>query len=222
MPRLLILAFAVLFIAFSVQAGLIRGVLLNDDDPYFIRGDDGNVYKVEWFGGSSLFSEGDGVILTNNYGHAKMINEDEDEVADVFVDEISTRDSTARFPVVTPNPSVSAPTPAPTPIVPATPTPSIGASTPRPTAIGATWPDGRKLLHPDQFVRTRVVNVAANDTLKLRSGPGTSFRIIAEIPADETNITAFDQDQIWDGNSWWCPVEWKGLRGYVSRSCLPK
>jgi hypothetical protein len=24
--------------------------------------------------------------------------------------------------------------------------------------------------------------------------------------------------QIWDGDTWWCPVEWKGLRGYVGRS----
>src|SRR5258705_8299049 len=86
----------------------------------------------------------------------------------------SIRDAIAKSAVVTPNPSVSAATLAPSPIVVATPTPSVAASTQRPTAIGAKWPDGRKLLHPDQFVRTGVVNVADNDTLKLRSGPGTS------------------------------------------------
>ena len=134
----------------------------------------------------------------------------------------SIRDAIAKSAVVTPNPSVSAATPVPTQIVVATPTPSVATSIQTPTAIGAKWPDGRKLLHPDQFVRTRVVNVDANDTLKLRSGPGTSFRIVAEIPADETNITAFNYDQIWDGDSWWCPVEWRGLRGYVGRSHLPK
>ena len=106
---------------------------------------------------------------------------------------------------------------APTAIVVPTPAPSAVAS-----AIGAKWPDGRKLLHPDKFVTTRVVNVDANDTLKLRSGPGTSFRVLAEIPADETNITAFNYDQVWDGDTWWCPVEWKSLRGYVGRSHLPK
>ena len=134
----------------------------------------------------------------------------------------SIRDAIAKSAVVSPNPSVSAATLAPSPIVVATPTPSVAASTQRPTAIGAKWPDGRKLLHPDQFVRTRVVNVADNDTLKLRSGPGTSFRVVADIPADETNITAFNYDQIWDGDTWWCPVEWRGLRGYVGRSHLPK
>jgi S1-C subfamily serine protease len=111
---------------------------------------------------------------------------------------------------------------APTAIVVPTPAPSAVASTQKPTAIGAKWPDGRKLLHADKFVTTRVVNVGANDTLKLRSGPGTSFRVLAEIPADETNITAFNYDQVWDGDTWWCPVEWKGLRGYVGRSHLPK
>jgi len=134
----------------------------------------------------------------------------------------SIRDAIAKSAVVTPNPSVSAATPVPTQIVVATPTPSVATSTQRPTAIGAKWPDGRKLLHPDQFVRTRVVNVDANDTLKLRSGPGTSFKVVAEIPAGETNITAFNYDQIWDGDTWWCPVEWRGLRGYVGRSHLPK
>jgi hypothetical protein len=132
------------------------------------------------------------------------------------------RDAIARSALVTPNPSVSPATPAPSPIVVATPTSSAVASTQKPTAIGAKWPDGRKLLHPDKFVTTRVVNVDANDTLKLRSGPGTSFRVLAEIPADETNITAFNYDQVWDGDTWWCPVEWKGLRGYVGRSHLPK
>jgi S1-C subfamily serine protease len=103
-----------------------------------------------------------------------------------------------------------------------TATPALLAPNSTPNVKGAKWPDGRKLLHPDKSVTTRVVNVEANDTLKLRSGPGTSFRILAEIPADETKITAFNYDQVWDGDTWWCPVEWKGLRGYVGRSHLPK
>jgi uncharacterized protein YraI len=76
------------------------------------------------------------------------------------------------------------------------------------------------LTHPEHFVNTGVVNVKQNDTLKLRSGPGTRFRAVKEIPADATGISAFDQDQVWDGDTWWCPVEWKGFRGYVSRKLL--
>jgi hypothetical protein len=137
-----------------------------------------------------------------------------------------TRDlavSSSISPVTHPDTSTSPPVPAPTAtlaprvLAVATPTPHIAG-----TAVEAKWPDGRKLLHPGQFVRTRVVNVEANDTLKLRSGPGTSFKVLAEIPADETDITAFNYDQVWDGDSYRCPVEWKGLRGYVGRSYLPK
>ena len=106
--------------------------------------------------------------------------------------------------------------------------PPSGQMTTTPSAMptrnlkGAKWPDGRKLLHPDKFVTTRVINVDASDTLKVRSGPGTSFNILAEIPANETSITAFNYDQVWDGDTYWCPVEWRGVRGYVGRSHLPK
>jgi S1-C subfamily serine protease len=157
----------------------------------------------------------------NVIGIATMIYKDGQNLNFAISSE-SIRDAITRSAVVTPNPSVSVAMPARTPVEAATPTPSVVASTQPPTASGVKWPDGRKLLHPDQFVRTRVVNVDANDTLKLRSGPGTSFGVLAKIPADETNITAFNQDQVWDGDTWWCPVEWKGLRGYVGRSHLPK
>ena len=106
--------------------------------------------------------------------------------------------------------------------------PPSGQMTTTPSAMptrnlkGAKWPDGRKLLHPDKFVTTRVINVDASDTLKVRSGPGTSFNILAEIPANETSITAFNYDQVWDGNTCWCPIERRDVRGYVGRSHLPK
>jgi Bacterial SH3 domain len=178
MRTLVILGYTLFLFGLPASGMVVRGTLLNDDEPYIVRGDDGTLYKVEWYGGSILFWGGDDVILTNNFGWGNMI--DDDNGARVWV---------------------------------------VPSQTP---ASEAVWPDGRKLLHPNQFVTTRVVNVQANDTLKLRSGPGTSFRVLAEIPANETNITAFESDQIWDGDTWWCPVEWKGLRGYVNRSYLPK
>jgi hypothetical protein len=134
----------------------------------------------------------------------------------------SIRDAIAESSVVTRSPSISATSPRPTATAVAESTASIITPTQTPLAIVAKWPDGRKLLHPDKFVTTRVVNVNASDTLKLRSGPGTSFKILAEIPANETKITAFNYDQVWDGDTYWCPVEWRGLRGYVGRSHLPK
>jgi S1-C subfamily serine protease len=127
------------------------------------------------------------------------------------------RDAIAQSAEVVANTSDSAKKPAPTA------TPTITAA-PHRTAmvIKGKWPDGRKLLHPDRFVRTRVVDVLWNNTLKLRSGPGASFAIIAELPGTEGSITAFGYDEIQAGNTWWCPVEWKGLRGYVEERYLWK
>jgi hypothetical protein len=94
-------------------------------------------------------------------------------------------------------------------------------ATPAPSVNATTWPDGRILNHLEHSIQTTVTNVAPTDTLKLRSGPGTRFASIAQIPAG-ASISAFDQDQVWDGDTWWCPVIWNGMRGYVSRYYLPK
>jgi hypothetical protein len=82
------------------------------------------------------------------------------------------------------------------------------------------WPDGRILNHPEHFVRTCVIKVKSGDTLILRSGPGSRFESIREIPRDGTGLIAFDQDRLWDGDTWWYPIEWQGLRSYIGRSFL--
>jgi hypothetical protein len=114
--------------------------------------------------------------------------------------------------------------PSPTPQPSQTPEPSLA---PRasivPTASGQNmvWPDGRTLSHPEHVVQARVTNVESGDDLKMRSGPGTAFEVVVGIPGDQT-VSAYDQDQVWDGDTWWVPVEWKSWRGYVGRSFLPK
>jgi hypothetical protein len=218
MRKLLNLACSLFLFSLQVSGAVVRGTLLNDDDPYIIKGNDGSIYKAEWYSGSILFYEGDEVILTNDYGHAQMVNEDQDEVADVLVEEISegySRIIPRPMPTpLTPATSYSTPTLSPAPAPPATPTRA-------PRYNDAKWPDGRILAHPEHPVSTGVVNVRPNDTLKLRAGPGTTYNVVAAIPADATGISAFDKDAVWDGDTWWYPVEWQGLRGYVSGSYLP-
>ena len=82
------------------------------------------------------------------------------------------------------------------------------------------WPDGRILNHPEHFVRTCVIKEKSGYTLILRSGPGSRFESIREIPRDGTGLIAFDQDRVWDGDTWWYPIEWQGLRSYIGRSFL--
>jgi hypothetical protein len=89
MLRLLLPAFVSSFLTLTVQADVVRGVLLNDDEPYIIRATDGAIYKAEWCGGSSLWSEGDRVILTKYYGQAQMVSpDDDDEMSEVWVEEL--------------------------------------------------------------------------------------------------------------------------------------
>ncbi|MBV8101041.1 MAG: restriction endonuclease, partial [Verrucomicrobia bacterium] len=85
-----------------------------------------------------------------------------------------------------------------------------------------SWPDGKSLVHPEHFIVTHIINLAKKGAVKLRGGPGIRCKVLAQIPSDATHIVAFDQDQVWDGNNWWCPVEWKGIRGYISRVYLPQ
>jgi hypothetical protein len=65
------------------------------------------------------------------------------------------------------------------------------------------WPDGRILTHPEASVQTYVVNVARDDTLRLRSRPGTRFAAIAEIPADAADILAFAYQPATPLSSFW-------------------
>jgi hypothetical protein len=97
--------------------------------------------------------------------------------------------------------------------------PGLTADLP-PTHIIVKWPDGRTLIHPEHSIRAYVIKVKSGDTLKLRSGPGTRFEAVIEIPRDRTDLIEFDQDPVWDGDTWWYPIEWQGFRGYVGRSYL--
>jgi len=222
-----LLIFGSIMLGFSVTAvaRVINGTLLNGDDPYFIKGDDGNVYKAEWYSGSTLFFEGDEVILTGTFGLVKMIDDLSDEAADVSVEQVSEGHPQLRMiPVPVPDltPQSSAPSyppvePTATPIPLPTPT---ARATLKPDYSNTKWPDDRLLIHPEHFIKAHVINVSADDTLALRSGPGTSFEPITEMPANGSDITAFDQDKVWDGDSWWYPVVWHGFRGYVGRHYL--
>lgn len=64
---------------------MVKGFLLNDDDPYLVESTTGYLHKVEWISGSSLFSRGDFVILTTDYGSGQMISSESEAVAEVWL-----------------------------------------------------------------------------------------------------------------------------------------
>jgi hypothetical protein len=89
MGRLLLSTFALLSINFAAQAGVVRGVLINDEDPYIVKAADGTIYKAEWWGGTSTWFQGDRVILTNDNGRGQMVSpDDDDKMTEVWVEEL--------------------------------------------------------------------------------------------------------------------------------------
>ena len=62
MARFCAVALLILFFVVAptvAHARTVEGVLLNDDDPYIVEGDDGTIYKCDWMGGDILWSDGD-------------------------------------------------------------------------------------------------------------------------------------------------------------------
>ena len=88
MKPVLVSVLTAVLITATANAGIIKGILLNDDDPYIVKTKTGDLYKVEWFSGSSAFSEGDYVIITTDYGRGEMISPVSEETAEVWVEEI--------------------------------------------------------------------------------------------------------------------------------------
>ena len=73
----------------GMVVSVVRGILLNDDDPYIVSAINGTIYKAEWYGGYSAWFQGDRVILTNVNGRGQMVSpDDDDKMAEVWVEEI--------------------------------------------------------------------------------------------------------------------------------------
>lgn len=81
----------------------------------------------------------------------------------------------------------------------------------------AALPTDRAPSKVDTF---RVVNVATDDVLNLRSGPGTQHGIVKGMPPDATGVSVFECKSV-IGYGWqWCRAEWDGHTGWASACCL--
>lgn len=103
--------------------------------------------------------------------------------------------------------------------VPATGTntqePSPTATKPLPTGTEPAPPVGPGL---GQFA---VVNVASNDVLNIRSGPGVAYPIIDTIPYHGLGVEVHAGARKVDG-SWWAPIEYEGATGWVNSNYLAR
>jgi uncharacterized protein YraI len=67
----------------------------------------------------------------------------------------------------------------------------------------------------DAATTFRVVNVASDDVLNIRSGPNSSSPIVGSIPPDGRGVRIAGTC-----NGRWCPVDFQGIRGWVNKQYL--
>jgi len=65
----------------------------------------------------------------------------------------------------------------------------------------------------------KIENVASWDVLHVRSGAGTGYESISELPATANNIKIISNEKD-VGGSTWVKIEWKGQSGWVNRRYL--
>ncbi len=65
----------------------------------------------------------------------------------------------------------------------------------------------------------KIVNVANWDALNVRSGAGTEYRVINEIPANSDGIKVTGSERSSNGSTW-VKISWNGQKGWVNKRYL--
>lgn len=65
----------------------------------------------------------------------------------------------------------------------------------------------------------KIVNVANWDALNVRSGAGTEYRVINEIPANSNGIKVTNSEKSINGSTW-VKINWNGQKGWVNKRYL--
>lgn len=131
---------------------------------------------------------------------------------------------TAEVPAATEAPAATAtnaPTPVPTEPATDTPVPTATQAPPTVTPTAAprempTEPPIGPVLGP-----FAVTGVASDDVLNVRSGPGVGYDIVGTIPYYGFDVSVHAGGQEVDG-SWWVPVEYQGVAGWVNNAYLAR
>ncbi len=118
-------------------------------------------------------------------------------------------------PTATPLPTAT-PTPVFTPTPTATNTPVVTAESPALHA-GAT-PAELYTFQPDPYA---VVDVAADDVLNMRAGPGVQFSVVGTLPYFAEGVQIAPAEVTVDGSPW-VPAKYLGTAGWVNRNYLAR
>ncbi len=118
-------------------------------------------------------------------------------------------------PTATPIPT-DTPTPVFTPTPPATNTPVITTEPPEQSAVAT--PAEAYVFSAEPYA---VVNVARDDVLNMRAGPGVEFSVVGTLPYYAEGVQLADAAVTVDGLPW-VPVKYLGAAGWVNRNYLSR
>lgn len=93
-------------------------------------------------------------------------------------------------------------------------------SAPTTTSSAAGLPGERVEIFPYQGAKLAVVGVAADDTLNVRSGPGTEFDVVYDLPPTAMNATATGHNRSVGDAGFWSEISADGRTGWASTSFL--
>ena len=85
---------------------------------------------------------------------------------------------------------------------------------------GAPLPGERQDIYPYEGAKLAVVGVAADDTLKVRSGPGTEFAVLFELRPTAMNATATGHNRSVRDAGWWSEIVVDGRTGWANTAFL--
>jgi hypothetical protein len=88
------------------------------------------------------------------------------------------------------------------------------------TSTGAALPGERQDIPPHAGAKLAVAGVAANDTLKVRSRPGTEFNVVLELPPTAMNAIATGHNRSLGEAGSWSEITVEGRTGWANTSFL--
>ena len=102
---------------------------------------------------------------------------------------------------------------------------AVGGNATEPTGTtqssnGAALPGERQDIYPHEGAKLAVVGVAADDTLKVRSGPGTGFGVVFELRPTAMNATATGHNRSVPDAGWWSEITVEGRTGWANTAFL--
>jgi hypothetical protein len=86
-------------------------------------------------------------------------------------------------------------------------------------SAGAGLPGERQEIFPYEGAKLAVAGVAADDTLKVRSGPGTDFNVVLELPPTAMNATATGHNRSRNAG-FWSEITVEGRTGWANAAFL--